>query len=277
MPTSFLSRPHEYLSANADGAFPRDSSTIAYGATKGVALNNKLPIVLMAFLVLLAPPGALAGAFPDKPSPDHYYVDEAGLIDRQAGARIDHTAATLLAERKVPLYVVTISSLAEHGAAGMSIERYATALFNRWGIGWKERNYGILLLISRKDREARIELGADWGAGSNPQARRVMDTIIVPAFKRGDYSAGIGDAVQGLDAMARGLARQPASTPGWMWLAWIGGTILIGVMLTLYAIVRRWFFDGGIDSSSYGCSGSGGSGGGFGGGSSDGGGDSGSW
>jgi len=236
-----------------------------------IAIENKIPVVLMVFLILLTPMGALGYTFPYKPSPEHYYVDEAGLIDQKAGALIDDTAATLLAEDKIPLYVVTISSLADHDADIMSIEPYATALFNHWGIGWKDRNYGILLLISRDDSEARIELGADWGTGSAPQSRQVMDKIIIPAFKHGDYSNGIVNGVRGLAAMAHGVVLRKANTPGWIWLAWIGGSILFGLIIGFFPLIWNqydtWIKGGG----------SGGSSSGFGGGSSDGGGDTGSW
>ncbi len=194
-------------------------------------MMNKTPIVLMVFLVLLVPLGASASTFPDKPAPEHYYVDEAGLIDQELGARIDYAAAALLAEERIPLYVVTISSLATHDAVTMSIEQYAAALFNQWGIGWRDRNYGILLLISKGDRKARIELGADWKAGSDLNARQVMDELIVPAFKRGEFSTGIGDGVRGLDAMARGLALPKPSSPWWFWPALLGGLVLIVVMI----------------------------------------------
>jgi uncharacterized protein len=292
-------------------------------------VKNHFAIVLMACLVLLAPLRAQASTFPDEPFEGRYYVDEAGLIDQAAGAQIDKTAAALLADDGIPLYVVTIPSLAKHDAARMGIERYATALFNGWGIGWEQHNYGILLLISRDDRKARIELGADWGRDHDAQAGQVMDKLIIPAFKHGDFATGIADGVRGLDAMARGLPPPTANTPGWAgpalvgglvllvimiiklarrgrfgwagvssaafgaiaygeggtlshallmpniswgpWLAWIGGTILIGLISVFFYFIRRMFDIGSDDDGSDGSSG--GCGGGF----SDGGGDTGSW
>lgn len=268
-------------------------------------MNNKLPAIFVAFLVLLAPFGVLAETFPDTPPPQHYYVDEAGMIDEKLGARIDHLAATLLAQKKTPLYVVTISSLGSHAAGNMGIERYATALFNHWGIGRQDHNNGMLLLISKGDRRARIELGADWGSGNNPMAQRVMNRLIVPAFVRGDYATGIGDGVHGLDAMARGLNLPMATPPHWLVLAVLGGVVLLVVMIVnlfrsgrsgwawalmgvlgviLFFIIKAMlsaprhrsssFFDfGSSDSSLFDF----GSDSGFGGGFSDGGGATGSW
>ena len=248
-------------------------------------MNRKIPITLISFLMLVVPSCMFGSTFPDKPPSEHYYVDEAGLIPSEVGEKIDTVAAALLDEEKIPLFVVTISSLASHDAVTLSIEQYAAELFNNWGIGWQDRNYGILLLISKGDRKARIELGADWGSEYDYQAQRVMDELIVPAFKRGDFSVGITDGVRGLDAMARGLELPKPKTPWWFWPALIGGLVLVVLLIInlfksgrsgwawaliaalgvlLFFIIRT-----ALSSS--------GSGGGFGGGSSGGGGATGSW
>jgi len=248
-------------------------------------MNKKGLITWVSILALMVPALALAVIFPDKPPSEHYYVDEAGLIDVETGNRIDETASALLTEESIPVYVVTISSLAAYDAVTLSIEQYATELFDHWGIGWQDRNYGVLLLISSGDRKARIELGAGWGHDYDYQAQQVMGELIVPAFKRGDFATGIADGVRGLDAMARGLALPERKAPWWVVPAFVGGLILIVVMIiNLFRSGRKgwawallgvlgvilFFIIRAMLSSS-------GSGGGFGGGSSGGGGATGSW
>jgi uncharacterized membrane protein YgcG len=95
---------------------------------------------LLAILLLLAAPFADALIFPDKPPPEHFYVDEAGIIDSSSGKQIDSMAGVLLEDEQVPIYMVTIHSLASQNAASSTIEKYATALFNHWGIGFEDRN-----------------------------------------------------------------------------------------------------------------------------------------
>jgi len=146
-----------------------------------------------------------AATFPDKPSRGHYYIDLADMLDDEAKQYIDTTTQILLKEEGLPIVVATIRSLASQDAATLTIEEYAAQLFNHWGIGTQERNYGALLLISKADRKARIELGAGWKRDYDSQAEQVMQGLIIPSFKRGDFSKGIREGVRGLDAMARGL------------------------------------------------------------------------
>ncbi|MDH4182723.1 MAG: TPM domain-containing protein [Nitrospinota bacterium] len=223
--------------------------------------------------------------FPQKPADTDWYVDMAEMIDANTAQSINKTALPLWVNENVPMYVVTIASLASMGAANYTVEGYATELFNHWGIGSEDRNYGMLLLVSRGDRKARIELGAGWGHEHDSAMQQVMDTLIVPAFKRGDFGLGISDGVRGMDSVARGLALPKPTAPWWFlplvivsviglialiynlfktgrsgW-AW---ALIVALAIALFFIIRN------AGSSS-------GSGGGFGGGSSGGGGASGSW
>jgi len=243
--------------------------------------------IAVLFVVLLPLRANLAGAvsFPDKPPKQHFYVDEAGLIAEPEGREIDRIAGELLKEEKVPIIVVTIDSLAAHGAASYTIERYAYDLFNKWGIGSKQRNYGMLLLVSKGDRRARIELGAAWGHSYNLQAQEVMDTLIVPEFKSGNYSGGILAGVRGMDAMARGLQLPRPKQPWWVMPLFIGFIVLtVGVIISLFKSGRKgwgWALLIALGMILFfllrAAAKSGGSGGAFGGGSSGGGGASGSW
>jgi len=99
----------------------------------------------------------------------------------------------------VEIIVVTINSLVGYkGTRNLSIETFATALFNTYGIGNMPNNDGVLLLISKDDREARIELGKHYGANRDDDASRIMQKIIIPQFKTGNYSEGIVDGTEAI-------------------------------------------------------------------------------
>jgi len=240
-----------------------------------------LAFALVAFL----PRVTLAVTFPDKPPKEHFYVDEAALIGDAEGTEIDRVAGELLREQKVPIIVVTIRSLSSHGAASYTIERYAYELFNHWGIGSERRNYGMLLVVSAGDRRARIELGSAWGHSYNLQAQEVMDTLIVPEFRAGNYSGGILAGVRGMDAMARGLELPKPKQPWWVMPLFIAFMLLaVGTIISLFKSGRKgwgWALIIALGALLFfllrAAAQSRGSGGAFGGGSSGGGGASGSW
>ncbi|MBT8494754.1 MAG: TPM domain-containing protein [Deltaproteobacteria bacterium] len=228
--------------------------------------------------------------FPDRPAEREFVSDGADLIAPGDEAEIRRIADQLLTEKAVPIIVVTISSLAEYNAFG-SIESYARDLFDEWGIGYQKWNHGILLVVAVEDRKARIELGADWGSRKNGETDQIMNELIIPSFKRGEFSTGIVRGVEGLDAMARELKIPAPPKPPWFWPA-----IIITACLAVFtgiSLYRRgssgwaWLFWGAVftiifvllRAAASGSSSSGGgfSGGSFGGGSSGGGGSTGSW
>ncbi|MEZ6058667.1 MAG: TPM domain-containing protein [Planctomycetaceae bacterium] len=231
-----------------------------------------------------------------RPGDREFILDEAGMLTEADREKIRVLADKLLTDKAAPIIVVTIESMAQHGGQGLRIETFARLLFDQWEIGpdklgetaW---NYGILLLVSRQDRKARIELGAGWKRDHDDDALRIMDDLIIPEFKQGNFSAGIVAGVEGLDAMARNLELPTRPTPT---SHYVIGAIFIGLMIfTVVSLIRRgssgwaWLMWAGIfgvigtilyQMAQNRSSGGGGfSGGSFGGGFSGGGGASGSW
>ena len=135
--------------------------------------------------------------------PEDVIRDDAGLVSAEAAGRIREAARGA----KAPIRVLTIKSLADVGAEGWSIERYASSVFAEWGIGQADRNTGMLLVVSPGDRRARIELGAGWGRQGDRRAESIMAERIVPEFRRGRFGEGIVAGVEGLAEMAGAAPR----------------------------------------------------------------------
>ncbi|MBI1317559.1 MAG: hypothetical protein GC168_01240 [Candidatus Hydrogenedens sp.] len=236
-----------------------------------------------------------------RPGDREFVTDLAELIDAADEIKIAATADQLLTETAIPIIVVTISSMANFGYPDWRIENFARTLFDQWGIGYQELNgrswnRGILLLVSRDDRKARIELGADWGREQDQTCQQIMEGVIVPAFKKRDFSGGIVAGVEALDKVARGVEilglkekaaqaqRRSAggANPIAGCFAGIGQAIMLPFML-IAALFSRMFGGrgggGGYSGGGFSSGGGGGgfSGGSFGGGSSGGGGATGSW
>ena len=233
----------------------------------------------------------------DPPGQREFILDKAGIIQEDDAIVIRKLADTLLTDKAAPIVVATINSMSEHNGQGLRIETFATLLFNQWEIGPAELgrdrwNKGILLLVSKNDRKARIELGAGWGNEKDILCRQIMDQQIIPRFKRGDFSGGILAGAESLEKMARGLELPSAPIPAWFYPV-VAITVGLGIFTVVSLIRRRssgwaWLFWGVVFAvvaavlfhmvTSGGRSGGGSSGGSFGGGgSSGGGGASGSW
>jgi len=247
-----------------------------------VKVGRFLPAFLTGLACCVFWQSALAVKFPEKPPKSDFFVDGAHLLNDDAQKTVNETALALLQQQRIPLFVVTIPSLSSYEGSALGIEDYAKQLFNHWGVGSEERNYGMLLLVSVGDREARIELGAGFGRDYDAQANDIMQSLIIPSFKRGDFSTGITDGVRGMDAVARGLQLPKPTAPWWFLPAMIGGAIFLGfVIYNLFKTGRSgwaWALIAFIAVMLFFIlRNAGGSAGGFGGGSSGGGGATGSW
>jgi uncharacterized protein len=144
----------------------------------------------------------------------------------------------------------------------------------------------MLLVVSIEDRKARIELGAGWMGQKNEDAQGVMDQMIIPQFKAGNYSEGIMAGVRGMRQMVDGVTfAQPTPSGGFDFQNPVENTdpscmamccaVPIAILGRFMGGGRNNWYSGGGGWSGGG--GGGGGGGGFGGGSGGGGGASGSW
>ena len=120
-------------------------------------------LAVIAWTLLFTPPASAIKINLERPGEREFVRDQAQMLDAATVAQIKTIADKLLTDKATPILVVTIESMASCGAPGLRIETFATLLFDQWGIGVADLNgepwnTGILLLISKGDRRARIEL-----------------------------------------------------------------------------------------------------------------------
>ncbi|UBH26632.1 TPM domain-containing protein [Aeromonas enteropelogenes] len=146
-------------------------------------------------------------AAPDFPPLSGRVVDEASLMSRKQAHQLTQQLAAFEKRSGVQLVVVSIDSL-----QGETIEEYGYQLGRHWGIGQKGKDNGVLLLIAQDERKVRIEVGYGLeGALPDAIAANIIQTRILPAFKRGDMVAGIMAGSQGI-MLALAGDYQPAET-----------------------------------------------------------------
>lgn len=153
--------------------------------------------VLALLLVLLVACGLCsAAAAPDLPSPTRsFYVNDfAGVIDQGDEQAMLAAGIKLAAACEAQVVVVTIPSL-----EGEAIETYSLQLARKWGIGDKEKDNGLLLLLSVEEPRVRIEVGSGLeGAIPDSKAGRILDTFMIPYYQPGSYSQGLLDTYNAL-------------------------------------------------------------------------------
>lgn len=119
--------------------------------------------------------------------PEGYVSDFVGILSGDTKNQIEKIAYNLDNKTSAQIAVVIVKSTMPN-----AIETYAVELFKKWGIGQREKNNGILLLIAIDDRKLRIETGYGLeGALPDAICNRIINEIIVPVFKKGDYNSGV--------------------------------------------------------------------------------------
>jgi len=153
-------------------------------------------LVLAAVIFTAIASPLLAQTFPQ---PQGYVNDFAGLLSPGGKNSLETKLALLEKETGAEVAVVTVKSL-----DGMTVEDYASRLFEKWGIGKKNKDNGVLFLTASDDRKVRIEVGYGLEAViTDARAGRILDNEVLTAYKRGDYEAGIIAGVNAIESYVR--------------------------------------------------------------------------
>lgn len=158
----------------------------------------------LALVWLLLSTASWAG--PSFPELTGRVVDNAGMIDAADRQRLTQMLAAHEQDSGEQVVVVTLPEL-----GGETIEDYGYQLGRHWGIGEEGEDSGALLLVAQTERKIRIEVGYGLeGRLTDAQSSVIINRIITPAFRQGDFSQGI---VAGTAAMVKVLGGDPLAEP----------------------------------------------------------------
>jgi len=133
-------------------------------------------------------------------------VDEAGLLTPAERQGLTDMLAAYEQKTTNQVVVVTLKSL-----QGTSIEDYGYQLGRHWGIGQKGKDNGALLIVAPNERKVRIEVGYGLeGELTDAASKLIIENIIVPAFKSGQFGPGI---VAGTGAILKVLSGEQVAIP----------------------------------------------------------------
>lgn len=115
-----------------------------------------------------------------------------------------------------------------------TIEQYSIRVVDKWKLGRKRVDDGVLLLVAKTDRKLRIEVGRGLeGALNDATAKRIIAEVIAPSFKQGDFAGGINAGVDSLLKVVNGEALpapQAAEDEADGWVL----AVLVGIFLFLF-------------------------------------------
>ncbi len=130
---------------------------------------------------------------------DGYVSDYAQLLSPAAKSSIESKLSRFETETSNQVVVVTFPSL-----EGESLEDFSIRLAEAWRVGQKEKDNGVILFITKKERAVRIEVG--YGLESvltDAISKDIIENRIVPHFREGRYDEGVEKAVEAIFAATR--------------------------------------------------------------------------
>jgi uncharacterized protein len=259
---------------------------------------KRLLLFIPLFLLSIYALAQIDEVIPNKPNPPRLVNDFTGTLTNEQKEALEQKLYHYDDSTSTQIAVVIIPT-----TAGNSIEDVALEILRRWGVGNKNTNNGIVLLVAKDDHKVRIEVGYGLeGRIPDLTAKTIIDNDITPNFREGNFYRGLDNATDDIIKAAAGEYKAPA---GYHSGKGIGFGTIIFFLIIIFGILgsiggrggggmmsRRGFGGFGTGwligsmmgggwgrggSSGGGWSGGGGGFGGFGGGGGGGGGASGGW
>lgn len=122
----------------------------------------------------------------DQLKPRGYVSDFAGMIDSAAQSQLGAICKDLDQKKRSQMAIVTIVSL-----DGSPALEFATQLGNRWGVGYKDNNRGVLVLLSRNDHQYGIAVGKGLESFLTHDESARLGREMMPMLKKGDYGSAL--------------------------------------------------------------------------------------
>lgn len=167
-------------------------------------LNMAIARFCLCALILLTP--SLTRAEVAVPELTAQVVDTTGTLSAQQQSELIQKLQAFEASKGSQIAVLLVPSTQPE-----TIEQYALRVAESWKIGRKSIDDGAILVVALEDRALRIEVGYGLeGALTDITANRIIEEIIVPQFRQGDFAGGV---VAGVDQMIKVIDGEPLPAP----------------------------------------------------------------
>ncbi len=136
--------------------------------------------------------------------------DLAGVLSQRARGRLLDRLQAIERQRGSQLAILLVPSTRPE-----PIEDYSIRVVDDWRLGRRDVDDGVLVLVAVEDRAMRIEVGRGLeGAIPDAIAKRIIEERMAPAFRQGDFEAGLSAAIDAIDARLAGEALPPPRRAG---------------------------------------------------------------
>lgn len=157
--------------------------------------GGPVPGLFLAAVLAVAPAVAL-----EVPYLTGRVNDHAGLLSGEQRESLENLLAELEKNTTAQVAVLTIPSL-----EGENLEEYSLRVADTWKLGQREKDNGVLFLISTGDRAMRLEVGYGLeGVLPDATCRRILDGLVRPRFRAGDFPGGIEAGVRAVAGVIAG-------------------------------------------------------------------------
>lgn len=148
---------------------------------------------------------------PSKPSPARFINDFANMLTMEEERLLEYKLRNYEDSTSTQLVIVAVYSL-----NGYNLEEYAIQIAREWGIGQREKDNGLLILISKSEHKIRLEIGYGLeGVVSDIMAGRIITNYLQPNFRKGAYYKGLDEATDTIIGLTNGLFKPTHLSPFW--------------------------------------------------------------
>lgn len=190
---------------------------------------------LYSLLMLLLIGGSVFAAEPNYPAYNGFINDYAGVIDQPTTQKIEALCRALEKKTSAEMAIAVVKTVAPLDPKG-----YAVKLFEKWKIGKKGKDNGLLILLAMEERRVEIEVGYGLeGVINDAKAGEILDKYVIPFFKQGRFGEGLYNGAAALAeeiVKAAGQEMEPGFAPRddtFFWVAVIA--IILVVILSIFA------------------------------------------
>jgi uncharacterized protein len=177
-------------------------SNMTYNRRTHAFLISPAVFIIISLFLALSPslPALRCAHALDVPPLKGYVNDYANMISPSAKAKIEAELKSFEQSDSTQVVILTIPSL-----KGEVLEDFSIKVAETWKIGQKGKDNGIVLLVANQERKIRIEVGRGLeGRLTDLTAGRIIDLVIKPRFKRGDFDGGFVAGISSLIDATRG-------------------------------------------------------------------------